>query len=987
MRKTDEDTHQLFQDNAAPRLSNSRFDVALPSYEIRRDNGKQYIAYRVAVSLHGQSVVERWRRYSHFETLHDSLVSIGQGSSLPLLPPKTCSWRHAFDAREFVERRKRSLEDYLLAVRKLPGCTSAPVLDSFLGLGHDSVGSDMRVLSVTVVQVRHLSPVFNPSLCSLSTGTQSFCATYVDNAEDDDAGAGQQNHNDNDTITHNFVIHSDFLGRLKQGETDLQIVFEDFSGKHRCGTTIDIGSLGGGWRSRPLVAARQAFITGQMPEDFALDTWLVLSGVDDGEVHLIIHGQQTAIHTKHAKEQQQIRQQEDSKGLTLPWASIDVQMLREDEMARKKLEVSALVQHKRHLTEDQDKNQNQVQGLGETKSNRNTNRNTNTNQNNQNNPNRQNSNTTTTTNTPTDQWFQLNLPQELVDEYNYKVRDVRDWIRTRQYLLCRGERQIDRWHRFLAATKPSFHDVNGWHCNDRRLRVLTYGGIPSALCVAFHPEILTFRNGIFSTLRPTLWKLFSGANRLRQTLSSSSLNYHTLCKVESHKDWIDHGQTDHAHFLLASLQFDQIELDITRTEETITGAETAALRRILRAFCLRNPKVGYCQAMNFVAISLLRAARTGSLSEEDAFWLLSAVCEEIVPYYYVKDMSGVKAATNILTGLVKKRFPRLNDHLNAMHFPLELFSIPWLCSLFSSSFPAETVYRIWDALFLNGADTLFYCTMAFLRMNENALLSFRGMMEANQYIKQRSETLYDVETLMEIALEERNACSDEVARLRKNLFSEESDDESLRKNLATKSASDLVRSTPLHRSDIETLLGDLMFARQHTNKKSMNVSSIELNPREFQKCIDQLLSNLGRSDPRISIWRTLAWETFSTFSSTGTRGDTRSVNLQSFSAILSLFHRGSDVTERLTLCYAAYDCDQKNSIGKKDLLQVIGGAYKFFCPQLTLEEVNTLASKVISDLGISRTQRISFDRFSKIMLSVPVLSDLVRDEDGVVDHT
>ena len=137
--------------------------------------------------------------------------------------------------------------------------------------------------------------------------------------------------------------------------------------------------------------------------------------------------------------------------------------------------------------------------------------------------------------------------------------------------------------------------------------------------------------GIFSTLRPTLWKLFSGANRLRQHHTSSSLlDYRTLCMVESHKDWVDHKQTDHAHFLLASLQFDQIELDITRTEETITGAETAALRRILRSFCLRNPRVGYCQAMNFVAISLLRAARTGSLSEEDAFWLLAAVCEEIV---------------------------------------------------------------------------------------------------------------------------------------------------------------------------------------------------------------------------------------------------------------------------------------------------------------------------------------------------------------------
>jgi len=92
----------------------------------------------------------------------------------------------------------------------------------------------------------------------------------------------------------------------------------------------------------------------------------------------------------------------------------------------------------------------------------------------------------------------------------------------------------------------------------------------------------------------------------------------------------------------------------------------------------------------------------------------------------------------------------LNDHLIAINFPLELFSIPWLCSLFSSSFPAETVYRIWDALFLNGADTLFYCTMAFLRIHLVELTSIRNMMDANIFIKQKSETCYDVETLMEV---------------------------------------------------------------------------------------------------------------------------------------------------------------------------------------------------------------------------------------------
>ena len=519
---------------APPRLSNSRFDVALPDWKICLDKttGKQYINYRVAVSLHGQAVVEKWRRYSHFDALHNNLCDIGQGETLPPLPPKTCSWRHTFDARDFVNRRKRNLEDYLSAVRQLPGCTSAPVLDSFLGLGHDSVSSEMRTLAITVVEVRHLSPVFNPSLCRLSTGSQSYCATYEDTSEYSSSNGGGSGGGgssggisggtgENHAITHTFIVHSDFLGRLKSGETDLQVVFEDFSGKHRCGTTIDIGSLGGGWRSRPLVAARQAFTTGQMPEEFALDTWLVLSGVDDGEVHLVLHGLRPS--TKIEKEliQEQLKQQEGGPGV-LPWAGLDLEMMREDEMARQKLVVANLVQHKRQLTSDESSSSSgrgeQSRMRGESKSGmsssgsgsgRSGGGRSGDGRSSDGGGSRSGGGRSTSTavvveaeeknatgpSQNSDEWFRRHLPHELVDEYNYKVLDVRRWIRIRQYLLCRGERQIDRWHRYLAATKPSFHDVNGWHWNDRRLRVLTYGGIPSALCVAFHPEILTFRNG------------------------------------------------------------------------------------------------------------------------------------------------------------------------------------------------------------------------------------------------------------------------------------------------------------------------------------------------------------------------------------------------------------------------------------------------------------------------------------------------------------
>ncbi len=450
--------------------------------------------------------------------------------------------------------------------------------------------------------------------------------------------------------------------------------------------------------------------------------------------------------------------------------------------------------------------------------------------------------------------------------------------------------------------------------------------------MAFHPEVLTFRNGIFSTLRPTLWKLFSGAARLKRAGKDGrrsyypperTLAYHRLCTVENHADWVALGMRDHAHFLLASLQFDQIELDVDRTEETMSAPEAMALRRILRAFCLRNPEVGYCQAMNFVAISLLRATRTGSLSEADAFWMLVAVCEHIVPFYYVKDMSGVQEATKMLGQLVDLRMPRLARHLVSVHFPLELCTVPWLCSLFSNSFPAETVYRIWDALFLNGADTLFFVALAFLKTHREALLAARDMMECDRILKEGAETCYNSEALMDLALEERNGCVDRMEAIRtedktsnvgghpanwsKQTLSPET---MLRTMAAKKGMVDLVRNTPsVDRMAIEDLLGELLLEPKEAIlaeerrldeievQKSLDVlaqiragttgggdpngsnkpgksrpkpelgklcSAVEFGRRDFiTRCVRGITRGISKEDPRRKLWKNTAFDAFS----------------------------------------------------------------------------------------------------------------------------
>lgn len=55
----------------------------------------------------------------------------------------------------------------------------------------------------------------------------------------------------------------------------------------------------------------------------------------------------------------------------------------------------------------------------------------------------------------------------------------------------------------------------------------------------------------------------------------------------------------------------EIEADLDRVfingiARVNTSAGTASMRRVLRAYSLRNPSVGYCQGMNFIAGLLLQ---------------------------------------------------------------------------------------------------------------------------------------------------------------------------------------------------------------------------------------------------------------------------------------------------------------------------------------------------------------------------------------------
>jgi hypothetical protein len=67
-----------------------------------------------------------------------------------------------------------------------------------------------------------------------------------------------------------------------------------------------------------------------------------------------------------------------------------------------------------------------------------------------------------------------------------------------------------------------------------------------------------------------------------------------------------------------------------------------ALRNVLRAFALHRPHIGYCQSMNSLVAMLLVVfdASRRPTAEEDAFWTLALLEDQILPDYHTPSLVG-----------------------------------------------------------------------------------------------------------------------------------------------------------------------------------------------------------------------------------------------------------------------------------------------------------------------------------------------------------
>ncbi len=132
--------------------------------------------------------------------------------------------------------------------------------------------------------------------------------------------------------------------------------------------------------------------------------------------------------------------------------------------------------------------------------------------------------------------------------------------------------------------------------------------------------------------------------------------------------------------------------------------------QVLKAYSVRNPKEGYCQAQAPIAAALLM-----NMPAEEAFWCLVSICESYVPGYYAAGMEAIQLEGDVLFGLLKKAAPNVYRHLKKQGIEPILFMTEWFLCLYTRTLPWSCVMRVWDMFFFEGVKILFRVGLVLLK--------------------------------------------------------------------------------------------------------------------------------------------------------------------------------------------------------------------------------------------------------------------------------
>ncbi|KAI9724342.1 MAG: hypothetical protein M1812_000410 [Candelaria pacifica] len=189
-----------------------------------------------------------------------------------------------------------------------------------------------------------------------------------------------------------------------------------------------------------------------------------------------------------------------------------------------------------------------------------------------------------------------------------------------------------------------------------------------------------------------------------------------------------------------------------------------SLRRVLQTFSIQNPKIGYCQSLNFLAGLLLLF-----MDEEKAFWMLTIITHVYLPGTHEVNLEGANVDLGVLMTSIKESMPAVwskvggeldgsagDGRMGTRLPPISLCATAWFMSCFIGTLPIETVLRVWDSFFYEGSKTLFRIALSIFKVGEAEIRGVNDSMEIFLVVQTIPRRLIDANALMEACFKRRN---------------------------------------------------------------------------------------------------------------------------------------------------------------------------------------------------------------------------------------
>ncbi|OOQ82919.1 putative GTPase activating protein (Gyp3) [Penicillium brasilianum] len=272
------------------------------------------------------------------------------------------------------------------------------------------------------------------------------------------------------------------------------------------------------------------------------------------------------------------------------------------------------------------------------------------------------------------------------------------------------------------------------------------------------------RKGIPSDFRGAAWFWYAGGYEL---LNRNPGHYDRLVEkvmASPSNDDKEHIERDLHRTFPDNLHFKPEPVDTGGPQNSNITTETQmiqSLRRVLYAFALHNPKVGYTQSLNFITGMLLLF-----LPEEKAFWMLHIITSVYLPGTHEVSLEGANIDLWILMVLLRDSMPGIYSKIASMdgssgrgkapaltvnsRLPdITLGLTNWLMSIFIGTLPLETTLRVWDIFFYEGSKTFFRVSLAIFKACEKDILAVSDPMEVFQIVQTVPKRLLDANALLE----------------------------------------------------------------------------------------------------------------------------------------------------------------------------------------------------------------------------------------------